>query len=190
MDYQVRLNQTSSSNMGRLASRPGFAVMRLLMSGLLICSVVLLPGCASLGLGNALGLGRWKWIEKTAKDEKHYLLKDISLNAGASHIARESFDHYMHPVINLVFALRNEKNHYVAESRWIDPSGVEFRTIRTTHDIQAEGKKDIDRRSQTGSTTRVHSIGTQELYNQKPGLWKVELYIDGELARRLEFSIR
>jgi len=28
------------------------------------------------------------------------------------------------------------------------------------------------------------------LFNHKPGLWKVVLYLDGELARRMTFTVR
>ncbi len=36
----------------------------------------------------------------------------------------------------------------------------------------------------------MHTIPTAELYKHKPGLWKVSLFLDGKLARRLSFSIR
>ena len=99
------------------------------------------------------------------------------------------FDHHLNPVVNLWFTLANEKNKYVAESRWIDPAGDEFRTIRRTYDINEEGKRSVDRRDRKG-TPRVHTMSVQQLYEHKPGLWKVALYIDGELARRFEFSVR
>ena len=142
---------------------------------------------ASCGIINP---GRWKGIEKTASDEKFYLLQDAYLSSGSPDSVKQAFDHKMNPVITLVFVPRNEKNHYVAESIWYDPSGQEYRTIRRTYDIQAEGKKKIDRRPLRGGSTRVHTISTEELYKRKPGLWKVLLYLDGELARRLEFTVR
>lgn len=146
---------------------------------------LLFSGCAALGLGPVKG------IEKTASDEKYYLLKDVFLSSGSVHFSKTAYDHNLNPFINLCFTLRNELNKYTAESRWIDPAGQEYRTIRTTHDIQQEGKRSIDRRNEFGGgTARIHTISTQELYNHKPGMWKVVLYIDGQLARRLEFAVR
>ena len=55
--------------------------------------------------------------------------------------------------------------------------------------INEEGKRSVDRRDRKG-TPRVHTMSVQQLYEHKPGLWKVALYIDGELARRFEFSVR
>jgi hypothetical protein len=180
----VCFNQVSTRKATGFANSSGFVAIRLLPLRFLLCAVVLMAGCG------AMNVGKVKWIEKTAKDEKYYLVNEISLNAGSSYFPKQVFDHNLNPVVNLVFSLRNEKNHYVAETIWYDPAGLEFRAIRTTHDIQAEGKTDVDRRPISGGTPRVHTISTRELYNHKPGPWKVELYIDGELARRLEFTVR
>jgi len=151
---------------------------------IITCCTLVLWGCG------ALGLGKFKWIERTAGDERYFLLKECFLAAGGPSATKTSFDPALNPVVNLWFTLRNETNKYVAESRWIDPAGQEYRTIRTTHDIQVEGKRNIDRRNEFGGTARVHTISTQELHDHKRGLWKVALYIDGQLARRLEFSVR
>jgi hypothetical protein len=172
---------------GRSSSNSGCRFPFILGSwSIVLCCTLLFSGCG------ALGLGRVKGIEKTAPDEKYYILKEVYLSSGSANYSKSAFDHSLNPVINLCFTVRNEKNRYIAESRWIDPMGEEYRTIRTTHDIQQEGKRNIDRRNEAlgGGTPRVHSISTQELYNHKPGMWKVVLYIDGQLARRLEFAVR
>jgi hypothetical protein len=57
-----------------------------------------------------------------------------------------------------------------------------------TYDRQKESKKGDER--QASGSTRVHTVATKELYDHKPGLWKVELYIEKDLVRRLPFSIR
>jgi hypothetical protein len=90
--------------------------------------------------------------------------------------------------VNLYFIPKNEKNVYKAESVWFDPMGQEYRTIRQTYDLQQETKKGDDR--QKGGSTRVHTMTTRELYNHKPGLWKVALYLDDQLVRRLSFTVR
>ncbi len=144
--------------------------------------LVVLTGCGSINPG------KWKGIETTSKDEQYYLVKDVFLSPGSSANAKESFDHNVNEVVNLFFIPRNETNKYTAESIWYDPSDQEFRTIRTTYDSQSEGKKGVERKN-TG-TTRIHSIPTSALFNHKPGLWKVELFLDGKLARRLSFSVR
>ncbi len=81
-----------------------------------------------------------------------------------------------------------KKPVYVTESRWYDPNDQEYRTIRVTYDRAEEGKKGITRAKE--GTTRVHTIGTKELFDHKPGLWKVTLYIDGQLTRRQNFFVR
>lgn len=149
----------------------------------LLAVAFMLSGC------KALGLGKFLWLEKTTKEENYWLLKDVCVTPGSSYMAKRDFDHNMNPIVNVLFTPRNEKNHYVAETMWIDPVGQEFRTIRTTHDIQQEGKKSIDRRHQTEGTQRVHTMRSKDLYDHKPGLWRVRLYLDGELARILEFVI-
>jgi hypothetical protein len=133
-------------------------------------------------------LGRWKGIERAAADEQYYLVKDMFLTAGSAYHPKEAFDHNMNESINLFFIPKNEPNTYVAESIWYDPDGQEFRKIRTTYDLQRETKKGDERKS-TG-TTRVQTISTKDLYDHKPGLWKVALYLDHRLVRRLTFSVR
>ena len=94
----------------------------------------------------------------------------------------------MNETVNLVFIPKLEKNTYTAESIWYDPNGEEFRKIRTTYDAQSESKKGEDR--QASGSTRVHTMPTKELFEHKPGLWKVALYIENDLVRRLTFSLR
>jgi hypothetical protein len=172
------------------SSRPLRAAVPLfgntLLWALVLIVGLLAPGCASMG--DALGLGRFRGIERGASDESYYLLKDIALSSSSINKPREIFDHKMNDRINLFFVLRNETPTYVAESIWYDPNDQEFRTIRTTHDRSEETKTGIQRPK--GGTTRVHTIATQELYNHKPGLWKVALYIDKQLARRQTFFLR
>jgi hypothetical protein len=138
---------------------------------------------------SALNAGRWLGIVRTATDEKYYLLKEVFLTSGSAYTQKDAFDHTMNEVVNLFFTPRQEKNNYVAESIWTDPSGIEFRTIRTTYDVQVEQKKESGMSPRTGKQ-RVHTMSTREMFNHKPGLWKVALYIDGEMARRLTFSIQ
>jgi hypothetical protein len=182
-----RLRESQNPSVRFDCARPrgnsdGGGLFRHLSRATLVATVLLVVGCGALNLGKA------KWIEKTDKDEHYYLLKDVFLTSGSAAHARETFDHQLHEVANLVFIPKNEKNSYIAESRWYDPNGVEFRTIRTTHDKQAEGKQGIER-PQSGGTTRIHSIPIADLFAHKPGLWKVVLYLDGKLARRLSFSV-
>jgi hypothetical protein len=148
----------------------------------LASTLLLLAGC---GMFN---LGKWKGIEKVSSDEKYYLVKDAFLTAGSAYNRKETFDHNMNESVNLFFTLKMEPNTYVTESVWYDPNGEEFRKIRTTYDAQKETKKGDDR--QASGTTRIHSMATKELYDHKPGLWKVALYIDKDLVRRLTFSLR
>lgn len=155
------------------------------MIGLILAThIFLLAG----GCG-VLGLGKVKWIEKTAPDEHHWLVKDVFLTAGSAYLAKEHFDHKMNDSVNFFFTPANEKNHYVAKTVWFDPNGTEYRTIRTTYDLQQEGKTEVSPRKK-GGTPRMHSMTTKELFTHKPGQWKVALYIDDELARKLTFSIR
>lgn len=140
---------------------------------------------ASCGMFN---LGKWKGIEKAAADEKYYLVKDAFLTAGSAYNRKETFDHNMNESVNLIFTPKMEPNTYTVESIWYDPNGEEFRKIRKTYDAQKETSKGDDR--QASGSTRVHTMSTKELYDHKPGLWKVELYIEKDLVRRLPFSIR
>lgn len=150
-------------------------------------AVVILMGLALAGCG-VLNLGKWKGLEKTGKDEQFYLLKNIMLTSGSTHSGRDMFDHTMHDVVNLVFVPRNETNTYTAESIWYDPAGIEFRTIRRTYDKQRENKKGDERES--SGTIRIQSMPVADMYNHKKGIWSVALYLDGKLARRLNFTVR
>ncbi len=153
-----------------------------MLQGALVCiAIVMVSGCS------ALGLGQFKGIEQTQSDEKYYLLKNGFLAAGNSLVPRVSFDHHMHENVSFCFVPANEKNHYVSRTLWFDPLGSEFRAMRQTHDKQQETKKGSERNPQ--GTTRIHSIPSKELYEHKPGLWKVELYLDDVLARRLPFTV-
>ena len=149
---------------------------------LAVASTLILAGCG------VFNLGKWKGIEWTAADEKFYLVKNVFLTAGSAYNPKETFDHNMNESVNLFFTPKIEPNTYVAESIWLDPNGQEFRTIRTTYDAQKESKKGDERQKEP--TTRVHTMPTKELYEHKPGLWKVALYIDKDLVRRLTFTLR
>ncbi len=155
--------------------------MRLLVAAFLI-PVTFLCGCG------VINVGKWKGIEKTSADEKFYLAKEVFLTPGTAYGPKESFDHSMNDVVNLCFKPNNEKNHYVAESVWYDPKGQEYGTIRTTYDLREETKKDQERPK--GGSMRVHTMSTKELADHKPGMWKVMLYIDDDLVRRLNFYVR
>lgn len=153
-------------------------------TAILVAAVFMLSSCGVINPGKAI------WIERTKPEEKYWLVKNVCVTPSSSYMAKKEFDHNMNPVVNVLFTPKNEKNHYVAETMWIDPLGQEFRTMRTTHDIEQEGKKSIDRRPISDGTPRMHTIPTKALYDHKPGLWKVKLYLDGELARVLEFAVR
>ena len=146
----------------------------------LIC-MVLLSGCGMINLG------KFKGIEWTGKDEKYYKAKEIILSSGSMGKPREEFDHTMQEAVVLTFIPAREPNKYVSKTVWIDPSNVEFRTVRQTHDVQVEAKEAFERDRK--GTPRVHSMPTKELFQHKPGLWTVELYIDDELVRRRTFSV-
>ncbi|MBI4961922.1 MAG: hypothetical protein HY913_01460 [Desulfomonile tiedjei] len=145
-----------------------------------------LSGCSTLS--SAINVGKWKGVERAGSDEEYYLAKDIFLTAGSAASQRNAFDHNMHESVNLFFIPRNETNTYVAETIWYDPAGVEYRAIRKTYDRQRETAKG-DEREKAG-TTRVHSMSTKELYTHKPGSWKVALYLDNKLVRRMDFTVR
>lgn len=152
----------------------------------LIIVVVAVSWCLSCcGMINP---GKWKGIETTSSDEQFYLVKDAFLTPGSAYSAKDSFDHNVHEAVNLFFVPRNETNLYTAETIWYDPSDQEFRKVRHTYDSKAESKQGINRDNK--GTTRVHTMPTRQLFNHKPGLWKVELFLDGKLARRLTFTVR
>ncbi len=174
----------ASINSKSLGSTVPFGLSILLWACILIMGL-LSSGCGTLD--SALGLGKFKGIERTPSDEAFYLLKEFRLTAG-SPTPKENFDHATNETVNLVFAVNNEKGVYVTESRWYDPNDEEYRIKRVTYDRTEEGKKGIERPK--GGATRVHTMSTKELYDHKPGLWKVALYIDGQLARRQTFFVR
>ena len=165
----------------------GDGVFRLSVRGwlasliLTVALITLMQGCG------AFNPGKFKWIEKTAKGEEFYLVKDMFMTPGSAHIRKQSFDHAMNETINLVFIPSNEKNTYVAESIWYDPSDVEFKTIRTTFDKEKENKAGFER--DKAGTTRIHTMPTKELHDHKPGLWKVALYLEGRLVRTMTFTV-
>lgn len=150
---------------------------------LLTCGIV-----ATCALGcNALGLGKFQPIVRTSSDENFWLLKKIALTAGSTAHARTNFDHTMQEVVNVIFVPANEKNNYVTKTIWYDPSGQEFRTIQQTHVLREEQDKAHDRPKE--GAQRIHSMPLKPLYQHKPGRWKVELFIDDQLARRLTFTV-
>lgn len=154
-----------------------------------LASWLLISVLAAAGLAGcqAFNPGKFKGIERTDPDEKHYLLKKIALTAGSTAHSRTNFDHTMQESVNVVFTPANELNDYVTKTVWYDPSGLEFRTIQQTHVLRDEQDKGRDRPK--GGTQRIHSIPLIDLYKHKPGLWKVELFINGQLARRLKFTV-
>jgi hypothetical protein len=150
---------------------------------------IVLPGFALLCHAcGAVNIGKWRGIDVTPKGEKFYLVKDVFLTSGSAYHRKELFDHTMNDSVNLYFSPKDERNRYVAESIWYDPTGVEFRTIRQTYDVKEENKTGEERPK--GGTTRVHSMSTEEMAKHKPGMWKVALYLDGDLVRRLNFTVR
>ncbi len=148
----------------------------------LLMSILLTTGCG------AFNVGKLQWLVHTPSDEKYWMVKDIFLTAGSAYTRKDTFDHNMNEVVNLFFMPKDERNRYVAESRWYDPAGVEYRTIRTTYDMQQErsGGEERDKKG----TTRIHTMSTRELVDHKPGMWKVALYLNDELVRRLSFTVR
>lgn len=153
---------------------------------LLVMAAFSFAGCGTLK--EAINIGKWKGIESTGSDEHYYLLKDIFMTAGSAAHPKDFFDHTMNESVNLVFTASNERNKYTAESRWIDPNDQEYRAISRTYDTKVEGREGAERKK--GGTPRVHSMSTKELFDHKPGMWKVALYLDDKLARRLTFTVR
>ncbi len=137
---------------------------------------------------SAINVGKWKGIEDADSDEKHWLVSKINMSAGSASSPRDVFDHAMHDQVVLMFVPANEKNEYVTKTIWYDPAGIEFRTIRESHNVRTESPDGSERPKE--GTTRVHAIPLKDLYEHKPGRWTVELYLDDELARRLEFVVR
>ena len=120
-----------------------------------------------------------------AAGEESGLLKEFHLSAASLQTRKRNFDHHTDETVNLVFVPR--KSVHIAESRWYNPNDREFRIIRHVYDRAKEPKKAIERPK--GGATRVHYIPTKELYDHKPGLWKVALYIDNQLAGRQTFLV-
>ncbi len=149
-----------------------FAVMTFLSSG----------GCS------AINVGKWRGIERAAPDEAYYLVKDVFLTATSAFNRREIFDHNLNESVHLFFVPSYEKPTYTVETVWIDPDGQEYRTIRTTYDKNKEEKQGIERGR--SAAPRVHTMPTRELYEHKPGMWKVALYIEKQLVRRLNFMVK
>jgi hypothetical protein len=163
--------------------RPGPAIPYFRAMLLMACLIgLVLSGCGVINPGKFLG------IVHTDKDEEYYLVKSATLTAGSTALPRDHFDHAMQDSVNLIFKPAQERNYYISKTVWYDPDGVEFRTIRQTHSRKAEGDKGI--RHPRGPVTRVHTMPLYDLWKHKPGLWKVELFIDGQLARRLSFTVR
>lgn len=126
-------------------------------------------------------------IVPTDPDERHELVKDEFLTASSAANQRTDFDHSLHDSIHLMFKHENEPNHYVTESVWIGPDGEEFKKIRKTYDKAREAREGLER--EKGGTRRIHTVSAQDLYAHGTGAWTVELYIDGKLARRLDFTL-
>jgi hypothetical protein len=167
--------------MGRNGNQP-VSLLRRTVSIFLLACLVSVTECG------AQSPGQWQPLVPNRPGESHWLVKDMFLTAGSAYTQKTSFDHAMNEAVNLFFVPRDERNHYVAHSRWIDPLGREYRTIRTTYDIQEERKSGEDREKK--GTTRIHTMSTRELVNHKPGMWKVELYLNDELVRTLTFTVR
>ncbi len=143
--------------------------------------VIFTGGCG------AVSVGKWRGIERAAPDEAYYLVNDVFLTASSVSSPREIFDHNLNESVHLYFVPKDEKPTYVAESVWQDPDGQEYRTIRRTYDKAREQKQGEERRR---STPRIHTISTKELYEHKPGTWKVSLYLEKQLVRRLNFLVK
>jgi hypothetical protein len=157
-------------------------LQKVLLRTALALTLLWLAGCG------AINVGKWKGIERAGSGEEYYLAKDIYLTAGSAFHQRNAFDHNMHESINLFFVPRHETNTYILESIWYDPTGQEFRTIRTSYDKQRETSKG-EERAESG-TPRHHSMPTKDLFKHKPGSWKVAMYLDGKLVRKLDFTVR
>ncbi len=165
---------------------PTTFIRRRLMRNIAV-GIVLLSVSACLCSCQAFGLGKFKGLERTDADEKYYLIKSIFLSGGATLTPRSGFDHNMHDVVCMFFIPSREKGHYVSKTVWYDPMGQEFRTIRQTHDKQEESKSGVERKAD--GTMRSHCMPVKRLYDHKKGRWKVELYIDDDLARRMTFTV-
>ena len=159
-----------------------------LLNANFLCMVVIIILMFTGGCG-AINIGKWRGIERTPPDEAYYLVSDVFLTASSASSPREIFDHNLNESVHLYFVPKDEKPTYVAESVWQDPDGQEYRTIRTTYDKAREERQGIDRKQRV-STPRIHTLSTKELYEHKPGVWKVALYLEKQLVRRLSFLVR
>jgi hypothetical protein len=182
----ISIDEANGRGIRNKAGKPG-TLHLMVLKGLfrLLALTITIFLVSSCGMFN---LGKWKGIEKTAADEKYYLVKDAFLSAGSAYNRRDNFDHNLNESVNLYFIPKMEPNTYVAESIWYDPNGEEFKTIRKTYDLQSETKKGDERQKE--GTTRVHTVSAKELFDHKPGVWKVALYLGKDLVRRLTFSLR
>ncbi len=170
----MAVNRTGKENRRRRSRRAALH-MTLLVS-------FLLSGCG------AFNLGEITWLKKTDPDVEYWHLKKAVLTAGSVAHPRDSFDHTLQPRVFVIFTPANEKNKYHTKTIWYDPSGQEYRTIRQTHD-----KKEIEDQGEhrpQGGSVISHSMSTKELYDHEPGLWKVEIYYEDDLARRMDFTVR
>jgi hypothetical protein len=79
----------------------------------LVCLGVL--GAAPVANCDMFNLGKFRWIERTASDEKYYLVKDVFLTPGSTYNRKDAFDHNMNETVNLFFMLEMEPNTYVTE---------------------------------------------------------------------------
>lgn len=121
-------------------------------------------------------------------DVEHHLLKKIGLTSYSSAYPRKVFDHDLDEEVNLTFVPDNEKNDYVSRTVWFDPLGEEFRTIRQSYKKVRETLDTLERPK--GGSTRTHTMSVKEMWEHRPGMWTVELYLDDRLARRLTFNVR
>jgi hypothetical protein len=153
-----------------------------------LCMAVIIILMFTGGCG-AINVGKWRGIERAAPDEAYYLVSDVFLTASSASSPREIFDHNLNESVHLYFVPKDEKPTYVAESVWQDPGGQEFRTIRTTYDKAREEKQGSERKPR-GGNPRIHTVPTKDLYAHKPGMWKVALYLEKKLVRRLNFLVK
>jgi len=139
------VNWVMKLSLAAMSSRSFRSIVPLHMRSVLWACVFIVgifsTGCSSLG--GALGLGKYRGIERTASDEAFYLVKEIHLSSGSIQTPKENFDHATNETVNLVFIPKNERPVYVTKSVWYDPNDQEFRTIRATYDRSEETKKAI-----------------------------------------------
>lgn len=148
---------------------------------------VLLMMLAFAGCG-VINVGKFKGVERTDSDEQYYLVKETRLLSSSSARPKDHFDHSLDDTVNLMFVPANEKNQYISKTIWYDPSGQEYRTIRQSHDKAKENPEALQ--GPKRGTSRIHTMPLLPMWKHKPGMWTVELYLDGQLARRLEFHVR